>query len=220
MVNATTDIFTAIKEGDLDAVRRLVAADPALARARNEQGISAILFARYQFRMNVVDILLGARPELDIFEAAALGHTGRVAALLPADHARARAYAPDGFTALHLAAFFGHAEAARVLLDHGADLSALSRNHLANMPLHAGAAGRSHEVCALLVTRGADVNARQHGGYTPLHEAAQNGNRPLVDLLLAHGADPLARTDDGKTPADMATESGHEELAELLQFTR
>ena len=217
MVNATTDIFTAIKEGDLDAVRRLVAADPALARARNEQGISAILFARYQFRMNVVDILLAARPELDIFEAAALGDTGRVAEILESDPTMASAYAADGFTPLHLAAFFGHTEAARLLLDHGAGLSALSRNQLANMPLHSGAAGRSHEVCALLVARGADVNARQHGGYTPLHEAAQNGNRSLVDLLLAHAADPLALTDEGKTPADLAAGAGHEEIAALLR---
>ena len=217
MANATTDIFTAIKEGDLDAVRRLVAANPGLARARNEQGISAVLFARYQFRMNVVGILLDARPELDIFEAAALGQTGRVAELMEADPALARAYAADGFTPLHLAAFFGHTEAARLLLDHGADLRALSRNHLANMPLHAGAAGRSHEVCALLVARGADVNARQHGGYTPLHEAAQNGNRPLVDLLLAHGADPLSLTDDGKTPAALAAEAGHQQIGALLR---
>ena len=50
---------------------------------------------------------------------------------------------PDGFTPLHLAAFFGRLEAAALLVDRGADLEAPSRNPRfpSVRPLHSAIAG-------------------------------------------------------------------------------
>jgi ankyrin repeat protein len=70
---------------------------------------------------------------------------------------------------------------------------------------------------ALLLDRGADVNARHQMGFAPLHAAGGNGDAAMVDLLLARGADPQATTDDGKTAADYAAERGHAALAERLR---
>ena len=66
------------------------------------------------------------------------------------------AFAYDGWTPLHLAAFFGHLDAARALIDAGADIDAFSRNGLTNTPLHAATAGRHGDVALLLVEHGAD----------------------------------------------------------------
>ncbi len=58
--------------------------------------------------------------ELDLFEAAALDRPQRVGDILAADPAAARGQGTDGFTALHLTAFFGGgAETARALIDAG-----------------------------------------------------------------------------------------------------
>nr|MBA2506321.1 ankyrin repeat domain-containing protein [Thermoleophilaceae bacterium] len=74
---------------------------------------------------------------LDVFEAAALGRRGRVEELIAADPSRARAAAVDGFTALHLVAFFsGDAGIARLLLDVGADPSAVANNDMQVTPLN------------------------------------------------------------------------------------
>lgn len=195
-----TDLFAAIQAGDAAGVRRLVTETPALAGARTSEGLPALLFALYRTQRQSVEALLAASPELDSFSAAALGHEAELGALLARTPELATALSADGFTALHLAAFFGQTGAARLLLDAGA--------------------GPHHAVCALLVERGADVNARQHGGWTPLHAAAQHGDRPLAELLLAAGADPAARNDEGRSAARIAAESGHVELAELLQPPR
>jgi ankyrin repeat protein len=210
------DMFDAIDAGDEARLAELLATEPGLAGERDDDGVSAALHARYRDNHDAVAQLLATHPELDIFDAAGLGRPDRIADLLAADPGLASAFASDGFTPLHLAAFFGGVEAARLLVAHSAPPNVVSRNALQVMPLHSAAAGSHVAVARLLVEAGADVNAVQPHGYRPLHAAAQNGNRELTELLLAAGADPAARTDDGKTPADLATAAGHADIASLL----
>jgi ankyrin repeat protein len=212
-----TELLAAVTAGDAARVGVLVAGDPSLASARGEDGLSAVMLARYRFDRAVTDILLAADPDLDVFEAAALGYVDRARERLLEDPAAAEALSPDGFTALHLAAFFGKAEAARLLLEHGARVDAYTRNPLANQPLHAAAAGKHVEVCRILLAAGADVNATQHGGFTPLHEAAQHGDVEMSELFLSAEADPAALTDAGETPGDLAAAAGHVDLARRLR---
>jgi ankyrin repeat protein len=211
-----TELLAAVTAGDAARVGALVAGDPSLANARGEDGLSALMQARYRFDRAVTDILLAADPELDAFEAAALGYVDRLRERVVEDPAAVVAFSPDGFTGLHLAAFFGKAEAARMLLEHGAAVDAYTRNDLANQPLHAAAAGKHVEVCRILLAAGADVNATQHGGYTPLHESAQHGDVEMSELFLSAGADPAVRTDTGETAADLAATAGHVDLARRL----
>jgi ankyrin repeat protein len=210
------EMFDAIDAGDEARLAELLASEPGLAGERDNDGVSAALHARYRDNHDAVAQLLATDPELDAFDAAGLGRPERLAELLAADAGLASASSSDGFTALHLASFFGWVEAARLLLDRAAPPNAVSRNPMAVMPLHSAAAGGHDEVARLLVAAGADVNARQRHGYTPLHAAAQNGDAEMTEMLLAAGADPSARTDDGQTPADLATASGHAELASRL----
>jgi ankyrin repeat protein len=163
-----------------------------------------------------MEALLAADPDLDLFEASAVGRIDRVRAGIDDDHDSVRRSSPDGFTALHLAAFFGKPEVARMLLDAGASVDTYTTNELANQPLHAAAAGRHLEVCRLLLAAGADVNATQHGGYTPLHEAAQHGDVEMVELFLSAGADPSIAVAEG-TPADLAEAAGHPDVAKRLR---
>ena len=158
-----------------------------------------------------------ADPDLDVFEATALGYIDRLRERLTADPASAAAFSPDGFTALHYAGFFGKVEAARELIAAGASVDVYTKNPFANQPLHAAAAGRHHEVCRLLLGAGADVNATQHGGYTPLHEAAQSGDVELAELFLSAGADATVRSDAAETPAETAEAAGHHDLAARIR---
>jgi uncharacterized protein len=147
--------------------------------------------------------LLPPDDELTVFEAAAFGRLERLGGILDDDPARATAQSGDGFTALHLAIFGGQEEAARLLLERGADANALSTNDTVRVPpLGTAAFVRSVPLARLLLDSGADVNGRGEGGFTALHSAAQNGDEGLARLLLERGADPSLATDDGKLPAD------------------
>ena len=216
-------LFQAIKKGDRQAVEDLLASGAELASARDESGVSAVLTAIYYGQPAIADLLIAGRERLnaslDLFEASAAGRADRVEDLLRAAPDRVNDFAPDGFQALGLAAFFGHPQVARVLLEHGADPNTPSHNKMRVPPLNSAAAGGHLEVARLLLDYGANPNALQGEGFAPLHSAAQNGQAELVELLLRRGAGPQVRTSGGKTPWDLAQEAGHLELKPLLALS-
>jgi ankyrin repeat protein len=194
----------AITSGDVDAVRAMLADDPALAAAHDANGLSAVLVASYHRQGEIRDALLAAGPPLDALELAAVGDADGLRARLAAEPEALHARAPDGFTALHYAAFFGGAGAVRVLLEAGAAPDADAENPLRVRPLHSAAARGDRAAAQLLLEAGAEPNPRQQGGYTPLHAAAHSDDAELAALLLAHGADPALQTDDGRDARALA----------------
>jgi ankyrin repeat protein len=205
-----------IKSGDLASVRAMLAGDPTLLDQRNESGQPAFLLASYYQQADVADYLLTLKPYLDIYLATVAGRVDEMLGALDNDHSLLESHSSDGWTPLHLAAFFGRQEAAAALLARGANVDSRSTNHMRNTPLHAAAAGRRFPVVQLLLKNGADVNATQSGGWTALHGAAQSGDRALVELLLAHRAHVHPRAENGQTALDLALLKGHQEIAELL----
>jgi ankyrin repeat protein len=157
--------------------------------------MSDLLQAVYRGDRDRVDELLAADPELDIFEAAAVGRTDRLRELLDEDPARANQFGDDGFHPLGLACFFGHLEAARLLLDRGAAVNTVSRNEsIQTAAIHAAAAAAGDEetrfeLVKLVLDHGADPNLPQGGGFRAIDAARQNGDARVERLLLEHGAE-------------------------------
>jgi len=206
-----------IRKGETAEIAAAVEERPDLARCRDAQGVSALIWSVYTHQPVIRDYLRVHAGDLDISEAACLGDCECMRKLIAADAMRAREVSGDGWSPLHLAAAFSSPEAVALLLEHGAHIHQISHNPLRNQALHACIAlGNSVEVARLLVEAGADVDATAAGGYTPLHLAASNGSREIVALLLEHGAIRETCCDQGKTPGDYARERGHFEVASIL----
>jgi uncharacterized protein len=177
-----------------------------------------ILTAVYRGRTEDLAALLAQRPVLTLFEAAAVGDVEAVEAALTREPSALTGRSPDGWPALHLAAYFGRAEAVEALLAAGADVHALSDNEEGNTALHAALAGRRvPRIVMALLGRGAGANTRAGAGYTPLHIEAFHGDVAFIELLLAHGADAAARADDGRTAQAIAEEKGFVTAARRLR---
>jgi ankyrin repeat protein len=198
-------------------VRALLGERPELLQARRPDGATPILFAKYVGQTAVLDELVSASPGLSAFEAAAVGLLPALERAVTEDTRALHAFSDDGWTALHLACFFGQQACVTWLLARGADLETTSQNMLKNRPLHAAAGGRHTLVCAELLRQGAHADAQQQGGYTALHSAAQHGNEALVDVLLSAGASPRLADGQGKDAVQHAEEKGHRALAERLR---
>ena len=215
-MEARQEIFDAIRSGDGARLAALLATDPSLANIRNERGHSPVLIAQYHHKGDLVRMLLATEPQLDIFDAASVGRTARVAELLDGDPALLAAYSPDGFFPLALAAFFGHPETVALLLARGADVTQATRNPMRLQALHS-AVTASFESVKLLVEAGAPVNAAQQKGWTPLHEAVNRNDQEMTRYLLAHGADPRQQNEEGKSAIGLAADKGLLELLKVLK---
>jgi ankyrin repeat protein len=155
----------------------------------------------------------------DIFKAAEAGRIDVVAAEVGRNPQLVSSLSPEGFTPLHLAAFYGHAGVVDYLLQHEAPVNAPAQSRAfawQSTPLHSAVAARRPEIARILLSNGADVNALDGVKSTPLYAAAFGGQIEMVRLLLEHGADINAPGADGLTPLMIARDRNHAAVAELL----
>ncbi len=84
-------------------------------------------------------------------------------------------------------------------------------------PLHYAASGTEPQMLALLLDKGALINAPSPNGSTPLMMAALYGPDSSVQLLLNRGADAKQKNDLGMTVVDFAARGGRDKLAEQMR---
>jgi ankyrin repeat protein len=213
----TKEIIDAVKNGDSNKIERLLNDEPDLIHATTERGESIILLAVYYNQNEVAKLLLSKVADLTIFEAAAVGKKDQVEIALRRNADHLHAFSSDGWTALHLAAFFGHDKIVDYLVKAGAHINIAAKNEMAVVPLHSALANRKMKTAEKLLAFGADANAAQSTGWTPLHYAAAIGQVKIIEKLLKAGADKTAKNNASQTPAAIAKEKGHEMVVDLLR---
>ncbi|HDR3887094.1 TPA: ankyrin repeat domain-containing protein [Bacillus cereus] len=154
---------------------------------------------------------------ISISQAVISGEKEKVVEIINTDPSVVNSFSEDGWTPLHLAAYFGQKKIASFLLEQGAEIHIRAKNENENTPLQAAIANKQSELVAFLIEKGSDVNAVQSGGWTGLHEAALLGNEEIIILLLENGANKMIKKNDGKTAYDIALAKGHESLLHHLQ---
>jgi ankyrin repeat protein len=225
-------ILIAAKEGDHNRVLALLESDPALATASSMLGSQPIHAAHFGGHKRIVDLLLSRGVDLDFFLASELGLLDLVTSALRSDPALAQAFSGAGSTALHRSCYWGQVAVAGVLLERGADPNAVTRDSFLQIaPLGCAVATPDVpnpsdredvvlDLVNLLLSKGADVNARRRDGLTALHSAAYRGYLSVIAALLAHGADPTVRGSagphSGHTAAEVASAQGQIEAAALF----
>ena len=181
------DFFRAVRTDDASGVASLLQRGFD-PNAHDESGQSAIGLAVREKSDRVVDVLL-KHPQLDINSRNNVGET-----------------------ALMLVALQGRLELAQRLIQQGASVKQSGWN-----PLHYAATGPEPKIVALLLQRGAPIEARSPNGTTALMMAAGYGSEESVTLLLAQQADATTRNERGLNAADFARLAGRESLTKRLE---
>jgi ankyrin repeat protein/L-ascorbate metabolism protein UlaG (beta-lactamase superfamily) len=153
----------------------------------------------------------------EIHQAVAQGDTARVAALLRGHPELASERASNGSQdcPLHVAAAAGRVDAARLLLDAGAEVDCPDRD--GSTPLHTAAVSRQRAMVEFLLSRGADVHRRDANQSYALSFAASGGDSAVVQTILDAGADlDYTSPATGNTLMHLACTRGLWKLADLL----
>lgn len=223
--DVTADFLKAVAGGDVTAVKSMLAADPHLATAHRPNGLSAVTVALFinkgegffdPAKNEVLQAILAQKPQLDLFDTAALGTPAQLEAMLT-DAAAVTRRTTFGWTPLHMAAFGGNAANTELLIRKGAAIDVRAESKFRNTPLQTALLSGQYATAKILLDHGADALIRQSKGFTPTHEAALLGRQDLVQLLLDHGAEINSVADNGQTPLAEALRGKHDDLATWMK---
>jgi ankyrin repeat protein len=118
---------------------------------------------------------------------------------------------PKDESPLMIAAFRGHKDLVRKLIERDAHV-----NKPGWTPLHYAATGGHVEIIAILLEEHAFIDAESPNKSTPLMMAAMYGSTAAVRLLLQEGADPTMRNELGMTAVDFALRGNRKDAADLI----
>jgi len=184
------DLYTASLIGDYDAVRGFIAIHEDLDKV-NTGGWTALMYAAYVGRDNILNMLLEAGAKIDI----------------PAKR--------NGLTALMLASYCASESIMYFLLQHGAAINARDSEGLTSL-FHAVRQGHQSAV-KLLAAQGAELDLCQYQtGMTPLMEAVVLGHEAIFSILLEQGGDFTRRTKKGETVRNLAVRYGNTMIVNLI----
>ncbi len=209
----------AVEAGDLDKVKSLLAAEPALARVVDEAGRSAFVLAHLQGHAEVAAVLRATGLELDIVEAVLAEDWQRMEALAKAEPASLQRSHPIGGTPLYAAALVGSHDFHRLrALGCDPDLAPLGGSGYtpARGALESTRASWARIALCDLLGNGGDPNAPQREKSSILHGAVLRRDEMLVRLALRKGAAALAVDSAGRSARDLALELGWQPGVELL----
>ncbi len=119
-----------------------------------------------------------------------------------------------GQVPLYFAAYLNSVEIAKLLIEHGANVSV--RDNKGRRPIHSAAVQNSLEMAKLLIEHGANVSARNNDGISPMHSAAVQNSVEMAKLLIEHGANVSVRDNKGRRPIHSAAVQNSLEMAKLL----
>jgi hemoglobin len=173
----------------LPELKQLLAEDPSVANARGHLG-NLLHDAALAWDIERVRLLLsfGAEVNATNFEG---GHTPLYYAANHVDLSR-----PADGNAV-----------AETLIRHGAEVNVHS-GPIRGTPLHTAARRDNVAVGLVLLSAGADIEARDIKGETPLRRALNCRQPGMIGLLLAHGANPDSPDKRGVTPRQVAKKRG------------
>ena len=123
----------------------------------------------------------------------------------------------NGNTFLHEATKFGHLKMARLLIENGADVNAISiQNGVVWSPLKIAVLDRYYDIATLLIEKGADINFKEQDNSNFLHRLAWDGDVRMARILLEGGIDVNAENNHGATALRIGVQENHLEFVQTI----
>lgn len=228
-VNTSTPLHDAVLAQNIILLKNLVTDGTVDINKQDRDGRTALKLAAIKGHQNIVGCLLqsgadaniqnGATDETALHCAAGNGCITIVKMLLD-NGADLNIRDIDDSTPLFYAAYSGHADIIKLLLEYKTGKSKEDvnvQNIYGSTPLHIASGDKEKvDVVRVLIEHGANVNATDKHNSTPLHFATEYKNKNVVALLLENGANPNAESIGNYTPLHFAAKWEEMDIVDLL----
>jgi ankyrin repeat protein len=184
-----TPLIQPAKRGDVAVIRKLIS-EGANVNAADSSGFTALMVAAVDATDTVPD-LLAAGANVDTKDYV------------------------EGATALTIACQRKNLQVIKALVNHGANVNAVSK--YGQTPLMRAAGTCSEPVVRYLLQNGAKVAEKSASGGTALFSAVVQGCVDVAEMLLQAGADVNVRTTDGHTLVELARNNHDARVVRLLK---
>jgi ankyrin repeat protein len=198
LVNGLNVFHVVSKKGYVELIDLLLAYDPSLFRSRSTDQRDAFMLASFEGRLNVLQVLRSY--ERETFD----------------DITNDEAVDDNGNSSLHYAAWGGHVECVRFLVEEcGKDINIVNNDQIS--PLQYAAAGNHTPVVEYLSIISHSKSDESISGISPLHRAAAYGSYEcLVAFIEQYHCEVESRTQNNSTALHFAAQHGHKEIVEYL----
>jgi ankyrin repeat protein/L-ascorbate metabolism protein UlaG (beta-lactamase superfamily) len=220
---AAGEIHEAVRGGNIQAVRQLVAADRSVLAAKDSDGSPPLNIAAQAGNLEMTkllldlgaDVTIGDNENSNALHVAAIGANTAVIDLLLAKGVDVNSADVNGMTAVLFAGGRGKWDAVRHLASKGARLDCRATGGTGLV--HYAARRGDIAVLKELVAAGLPLSCGpDQWGATPLGGAAQRGQMEVIAYLLDNGANPNDVPPDGESPLMQAAGAGKRDAVRLL----
>ncbi|CDK31056.1 ankyrin repeat domain-containing protein [Candidatus Babela massiliensis] len=156
---------------------------------RNEEGISALMWATYRDYQNIVELLINSGTDVNIQDK-------------------------YGNTALIAASSFGHKEMVELLIQAGANIDI--QNKYDKTALMHAIIQNHKDIAEFLILSGANIDIQEKGGKTALMLAISFGHKAIVELLIQADANVDIQNKGGETALILTSIKGNPDIAKLI----
>jgi ankyrin repeat protein/beta-lactamase regulating signal transducer with metallopeptidase domain len=223
----TKSLHQAVAVGDLERIRSLIASG-ANVNARDSMENTPLLLAIKMGRLSIVEMLISAGADVNakdaqgkvpLYLAKEKGYAELEKILIKAAQKQRKTREESSGLSIHKAARAGDQEKVKEFLDQRININV--KDNDGRTPLHCASIEGRMELVRFLISKGADVDAKEDQGsfpqyMTPLHRAALRGHREVAAILIANGAYVNAENRRGGTPLHLAALQGHKAVVQLL----
>ena len=227
LFGSNSAIYEAIAQDDVERVRGLLEANPALVHSNDKIGFTPLHSALLSPTPSMAELLLAHGADINARGAglspvwfATMGGRPEMVALLLDRGADLRLAGTSGASLLHAVVLFADGEGMRALMLKAIPdkdrTPQLGKNIDAIVDLLHSRPAQRKAIVDLLLARRLDVNIKDDSGRTPLNLAAMTGDTAVIEVLLDHQAEIDAPDLEGFTPLNTAAESRHLAVVELL----
>ncbi|XP_046582741.1 fibronectin type 3 and ankyrin repeat domains protein 1-like isoform X3 [Haliotis rubra] len=184
-------LYSASKDGDLETVKRILAAGHVDINTRGFYSLTPVMEAAWWGRSDVVEFLVGRGADVSLVDS-------------------------TSNNVLYYACIGGDLETVKLIVSWNV-LDINSRGDYSRTPVMKAARNGHSDVVEFLVGRGADVSLVDRFGDNVLHSACIGGDLETVKLIVSHKVvDVNARNNNGETAVYLARLLGHQRVVEYL----